>query len=189
MHGVNCFDGYSMISKQYYILEAYYRWMIDNGWTPYLLVSAQTEGVSLPHSHQQEERVVLNISQSAVQNLEIHPSGLNMDAWFSGKKFSVQLPMHSILAIYEKKNGFGVDFSDASISERVLSSVDEDASSDSASMKDFADFLFAAVLDIRRIRPLAQSTKPSSLTTDCDYRKPHLTLIEDEDDSQDDGTS
>ncbi|MDP3560470.1 MAG: ClpXP protease specificity-enhancing factor SspB, partial [Legionellaceae bacterium] len=51
-----------MISKKPYLLRAYYDWIVENGWTPYILVHADEEGVDVPKEYVNQGRIILNVS-------------------------------------------------------------------------------------------------------------------------------
>ncbi len=100
-----------MTSTRPYLLRAIYAWIIDNGLTPYLLVSADKEGVIVPRQYVSDGKIVLNISPTAAHNLFLEDNDwLSFSARFSGHLFSVSVPMQAILAIYAKENGKGMFF-------------------------------------------------------------------------------
>src|SRR5690606_25755740 len=52
-------------SQRPYLLRAMHEWMLDNGFTPCLVVDAERPGVQVPRSHVKEGKIVLNISPTA----------------------------------------------------------------------------------------------------------------------------
>lgn len=99
-----------MTSNRPYLLRALYEWIKDNNLTPYILVDAQFEGVSVPPQAVQNGKVILNIAPSAVQDLEIANDWLIFDAKFSGVNHQIDVPMDAVIAIYARENGQGMMF-------------------------------------------------------------------------------
>ncbi len=99
-----------MTSTQPYLLRAFYEWIVDNELTPQIVVNAEMDNVDVPLEFVNEGKIVLNISMTATQGLEMTNEWLSFSARFSGKPTSVYLPMASILAIYARENGQGITF-------------------------------------------------------------------------------
>ena len=89
-----------------------YEWIVDNGMTPHVLVDTSNDRVMIPRQYEEDGRIVLNISPSAVQSLDIGNEALNFDARFDGNAMDVFVPMEYILAIYTRENGQGMLFAD-----------------------------------------------------------------------------
>ena len=60
-----------MTSHRPYLLRALYEWIADNGMTPHLLVDATQAGVRVPPHAVKDGRVVLNVAERAVAQLEM----------------------------------------------------------------------------------------------------------------------
>lgn len=88
-----------------YLLRAMYQWIVDNGYTPYILVNAEDESAEVPRAYVKEGKIVLNIAPMAVQELLMDNEWLSFNARFSGKAMSVMLPMRAILAIFAHEAG------------------------------------------------------------------------------------
>lgn len=99
-----------MLSKKPYLLRAYYDWISDCGWTPYLLVNAELSNVHVPSQYVRNGRIVLDISNTACRGLEMTSTGVRFSARFSGQLWQIQLPLGSVLAIYAKENNQGTTF-------------------------------------------------------------------------------
>ena len=99
-----------MTSNRPYLLRALYSWITDNNMTPHVLVDAEVTGVEVPLQAIQKGKVILNIDQAAVHELELGNEWLTFSARFSGKRHSVTVPVDAILAIYSKENGQGMMF-------------------------------------------------------------------------------
>lgn len=99
-----------MTSNRPYLLRALYDWICDNHQTPYVLVDTNGEDMNVPHEFVEDNRIVLNISPSAVRDLDLSNDYINFKARFSGKSMSVYFPVEAVLAIYAKENGRGMIF-------------------------------------------------------------------------------
>jgi stringent starvation protein B len=99
-----------MTSMRPYLLRALHEWILDNGLTPYVLVDANHEKVEVPSQYIENGRIILNITPMAVQGLTMDNDWISFSARFSGKAFSVFIPVAAVLAIYAKENGKGMFF-------------------------------------------------------------------------------
>jgi len=99
-----------MTSNRPYLLRALYEWIADNNMTPHILVDAGVAGVDVPDQAIQKGKVILNIDQAAVRDLEMTNDGLSFNARFSGRQYQVSVPVEAVLAIYSKENGQGMMF-------------------------------------------------------------------------------
>jgi len=93
-----------------YLVRALHDWILDNNFTPYLLVDAEQEGVNIPYEYVENGKIILNISMTAVKNLILDDEAVSFHARFSGKPMSVYVPMHAVLGIYAKENSKGMFF-------------------------------------------------------------------------------
>lgn len=100
-----------MTSNRPYLLRALYEWIADNGLTPHILVEAGADGVDVPDQAVQKGKVILNIDNLAVQELDLGNAWLTFKARFSGSEYDVSVPIEAVLAIYAKENGQGMMFS------------------------------------------------------------------------------
>tara|TARA_R110002072_G_scaffold77125_4_gene180270 strand:+ start:22129 stop:22545 length:417 start_codon:yes stop_codon:yes gene_type:complete len=104
-----------MTSNRPYLLRALYDWICDNHLTPYLLVDATGDDLNIPHEFVEDGKIVLNISPSAVRDLDLSNDYINFKARFSGKSMNVYFPNKSVQAIYAKENGKGMVFPEEEI--------------------------------------------------------------------------
>ena len=101
----------SMTSSRPYMIRALYQWIVDNNSTPYLLVDAHGQGVSVPQEYVNKEgQIVLNISPSAVKDLQVQNDCVSFSARFGGIPMEIYVPCVSILGIYARENGQGMIF-------------------------------------------------------------------------------
>ena len=99
-----------MTSNKPYLIPALYNWIVDNDMTPHLLVDAEYPGVQVPQEHVNAGRIILNISPTACRALHIEIDRIVFTARFSGVTVQISVPPHSVLAIYAKENGRGMEF-------------------------------------------------------------------------------
>ena len=100
----------SMTSSQPYLIRAIYDWVIDNGFTPYLLVNAENDYAMIPRDFVEDGKIVLNINPSAISDLQLGNDYIMFNARFSGKAMEVSVPVVAVLAIYARENGQGMMF-------------------------------------------------------------------------------
>lgn len=101
----------SMTSSRPYIIRALYEWIVDNKTTPYLLVDAHGQGVSVPQSFVNKDgQIVLNVSPSAVKDLQVRNESVSFNARFGGIPTDIYVPCASVLGIYARENGQGMIF-------------------------------------------------------------------------------
>jgi stringent starvation protein B len=93
-----------------YLIRAVYQWLLDNALTPHLLVNAEVPGVRVPVAHVKDGQIVLNVSPSAVQRLELGNDVIHFDARFGGQPMAVWIPPSAVLGIYARENGRGMVF-------------------------------------------------------------------------------
>jgi stringent starvation protein B len=101
-----------MTSSRPYLVRAIHEWILDNDMTPHLLVDIEGEGVDVPSQQGQNGKIVLNISPSAVEGLNLGNDAITFRARFGGISTSVYVPVESVLAIYAKENGRGMVFNE-----------------------------------------------------------------------------
>jgi stringent starvation protein B len=101
-----------MTSSRPYLLRAIHEWIVDNGYTPHLLVDAQAQGAEVPQQHVHGGRVIFNLSPTAVRGLDLGNDWVEFDARFGGVATHVRVPVQAALAIYARENGQGMVFSE-----------------------------------------------------------------------------
>ena len=99
-----------MTPKRPYLLRGLYEWIVDNDLTPHLVVDATIVGTVVPQNFVSEGQIVLNISPTAVQGLQLADHEVRFSARFGGKPMQVIVPMTAALAIYARENGAGAMF-------------------------------------------------------------------------------
>jgi len=93
-----------------YLLRALHEWITDSGDTPHIVVDAAGESVIVPRQYVKDGKIVLNISMSATQFLNLGNEFVTFEARFSGSSFSVNVPIKAVLGIYARETGQGMIF-------------------------------------------------------------------------------
>lgn len=101
-----------MTPSRPYLIRAMYDWIIDNGMTPHLLVDTNSEQVIVPRQYEEEGKIILNVSATAVQSLDLGQEAVCFEARFDGESMNVLVPVEYVLAIYTRENGQGMMFTD-----------------------------------------------------------------------------
>jgi stringent starvation protein B len=101
-----------MTSSRPYLIRALYEWIVDNGFTPYMLVDTSLEVVEVPRAFVENGRIILNISPEATHSLVLGNEAVTFNARFSGTAMDVHVPVVRVLAIYARENGQGMMFGD-----------------------------------------------------------------------------
>ena len=99
-----------MTSRRPYLLRALHEWILDNNCSPYLLVDTRLPEVVVPLQHVKDDKIVLNLSPSAIRGLEMGDEYIMFSARFSGAPMEVIVPIDAILALYASENGEGMVF-------------------------------------------------------------------------------
>ncbi|HEX6996706.1 MAG TPA: ClpXP protease specificity-enhancing factor [Gammaproteobacteria bacterium] len=98
-------------SQRPYLIRAMHEWMVDNGYTPHLVVDAARAGGGVPAEHVKDGKIVLNVSYSATRNLAIGNERIEFEARFGGVPRRLDVPVESVLCIYARETGQGMIFS------------------------------------------------------------------------------
>ena len=93
-----------------YLIRAINGWILDNGCTPYLIVDATIEEVSVPREHVKDGQIVLNIGPQAIRDLSISNDYVMFSGRFSGVAYEICAPIASVMGIIAKENGEGMWF-------------------------------------------------------------------------------
>ncbi len=100
----------TMTPSRPYIMRALYEWIVDNGCTPYILVDATVDDVVVPEQYVKNGQIVLNISPTAVMDLNITNSAVAFNGRFGGVATDVFVPVSGVIGIYARENGQGMVF-------------------------------------------------------------------------------
>jgi len=105
-----------LASRRPYLIRALYEWVLDNDCTPHLLVAADAPGVTVPKQFVTEDgRITINVSPSAIRELELGNDWITFSARFSGRGYNISIPPGAVLALYARENGEGMLFGDPEV--------------------------------------------------------------------------
>ena len=99
-----------MNSSVSYLIRAINEWILDNNCTPYLVVDATMDDVSVPLAHVKDGQIVLNIGPQAIRNLSISGEYVMFSGRFSGIAHEIYAPIGAVMGIITKENGEGMWF-------------------------------------------------------------------------------
>jgi len=99
-----------MNSSVPYLIRAINDWILDNNCTPYVVVDATMEDVSVPLAHVKDGQIVLNIGPQAIRNLSISDEYIMFSGRFAGIAHEVYAPIGAVMGIITKENGEGMWF-------------------------------------------------------------------------------
>jgi stringent starvation protein B len=100
------------LSRRPYLLRAMHEWIIDSGHTPHVIVDALRTGVEVPSAYVKDGKIVLNLSATATQRLQLSNESIEFDARFAGVVHRVHVPMQAVLGVYARETGEGMVFSE-----------------------------------------------------------------------------
>jgi stringent starvation protein B len=87
-----------------------HEWMVDNGFTPHLVVDARRDGVHVPEEHVQDGKIVLNVSHAATLGLSLGNEFVTFETRFGGMPRQLEIPVTAVLGIYARETGQGMIF-------------------------------------------------------------------------------
>jgi len=99
-----------MNSSVPYLIRAINEWILDNNCTPYMVVDATMDDVSVPLAHVKDGRIVLNIGPKAIRNLSISGEYVMFSGRFSGIAHEICAPIGAVMGVITKENGEGMWF-------------------------------------------------------------------------------
>lgn len=92
-----------------YIIRALHEWCLDNGYTPYLVVTVD-ENTVVPPAHITNGQITLNISPMATNQLVMGNEYIEFESRFSGRVEQLFIPTAAVSAIYAKETSAGMGF-------------------------------------------------------------------------------
>ena len=87
-----------------------HEWMVDNGFTPHIVVDARHDGVQVPKEHVKDGKIVLNVSHSATRALSLGNDAVSFETRFGGVPRQLEIPVDAVLGIYARETGQGMIF-------------------------------------------------------------------------------
>ncbi len=99
-----------MTPSRPYLLRGFYDWIVDNHYTPYIVINTELPDVHVPEEYIEDGRIVLNIAPNAVRGLLLANDHIEFNARFSGIPHDIWAPIKAVTAVYAKENGRGMVF-------------------------------------------------------------------------------
>jgi len=99
-----------MTPSRPYLLRALYEWILDNNCTPYMIVDATMDEVSVPLEYVKDGQIVLNIAPRAIRDLVIASEYVMFSGRFAGIAHEIYVPIGAVMGIIAKENGEGMWF-------------------------------------------------------------------------------
>jgi stringent starvation protein B len=96
-------------STKPYLLRALHEWCTDNGYTPHIVVTVDSNTV-VPPAHIHDGQITLNIGTLATNRLRMGNDFIEFQARFSGVTESIIVPVAAVSAIYARETGAGMGF-------------------------------------------------------------------------------
>lgn len=89
-----------------------HQWMTDSGFTPHVIVNAEAPEAQVPRAYVRDGKIVLNLSYSATDALDIGNDWVQFAARFAGVVQQVRFPVAAVLGVYARETGEGMVFSE-----------------------------------------------------------------------------
>ena len=123
-----------------YVVKATYNWLVDHGFTPYVLVDTEYDDVVVPENYiDEDKKILLDLSPQAIENIVISDTQITFDATFDGEAMSLVIPIESVLEVFSKETeqgmyarefGYGIDINegedDTSVNPRKIGEPEKD---------------------------------------------------------------
>jgi stringent starvation protein B len=106
-----------MTDIKQHVISEHRNWIIDNGRTPYILINTQGLSVISPLKKfaADDNRIVLNLSNSAIRDLYISDAQMAFNTVFAGHPYRITVLLARIIAVYAKETGEGIRLGDSII--------------------------------------------------------------------------
>lgn len=114
-----------MTPKKPYLFRAMYDWILDNQFTPHIVVDTTHPEVQVPPGYAQEDKITLNLAPRAVTGFAMNNEALEFKASFGGRLMHLYIPMKAIIVIYAKENNHCLMFGQKEVSKGIIVSMNE----------------------------------------------------------------
>ena len=91
------------------ILSTIYTWILENGGKPYFHFEINSN-CKLPSSFARDEKIVINLSPLACEDLLIDVGGISFRARFGGMEHQLYFPIQNLKAVICQELEFGIGF-------------------------------------------------------------------------------
>ncbi len=73
-----------MNSSRPYLVRALIEWITDSQMTPYIAIAVDSENVDIPSEYVTDQRIVLNVSSTAIRDFAINQEEISFFSKFNG---------------------------------------------------------------------------------------------------------
>lgn len=98
------------MSSRPFLVQAIFDWVIENGYTPFLMIDTTVEGVCVPPQHIVDDEIVLNLSADAISHFVLNKEYIQFKTRFNAKIEEIYAPMEAVKALYGKEDMSGIGF-------------------------------------------------------------------------------
>lgn len=113
-----------MKSFRSYFVNALIEWLLDNECIPHIVLQCDLPRVNVPQEFVRDDRLVLNVSPSAVHNFSLTKSTLEFDTRFNGVSHHISAPVGAIVGVCARGNSVGVMFEPEGVEEELPPTVE-----------------------------------------------------------------
>jgi stringent starvation protein B len=99
-----------MVEAKPYLIRGLHEWILDNHFTPHLLVDCTSSEVQVPKKLIKDNEIVLDIAEIAIQNLRLTNDFITFSARFDTTLHNIYIPIDSVKAIFAQENNQGMWF-------------------------------------------------------------------------------
>lgn len=107
-----------MLPQKPYLLRGLYDWIVESDETPQIMVEQLSKSVSgVPAHLLGDKHLVLNISPTATQSLQIGNEYIEFETRFNGESSFVVVDIRAVVAIFSRESQEGMSFTTEKITE------------------------------------------------------------------------
>ena len=88
-----------MLSNKPYLIRAFYEWIVDSACTPFIVINANYPRCNVPQNYVENGEITLNISPTAVRELNISNDSVDFRASFNGIVHIISAAAHFLRAL------------------------------------------------------------------------------------------
>lgn len=128
-----------VVAKRPYLLRAYFDWLLDSGFTPYLVVDADYPNTFVPTEYVKDGQIVLNLSPTAVGSFQLTNDKISFNARFNGRIREIDIPMGAAIAIYARETADGIMFEPEACYEQDIPEIEQPSDLDKEQVEQKSD--------------------------------------------------
>lgn len=125
-----------MTPKRPYLFRGMYEWILDNRFTPHIVVDTTVPEVQVPPKFIEDNKITLNLAPAAVTGFAMNNDALEFKASFGGRLMHLYIPMEAIIVIYAQENNHCLVFGPHDIDKGIIVNMMETGESETESGND-----------------------------------------------------